>query len=120
MLKIFRRKKISLWLPSFLGCLLTLFAFFCIWSDAGEATEAAVGDHEDVSTILLAGVDEAGSNTDMMMLCTFHKRSGSVKLVQIPRDTYYRTELGEGKINRVYRSVASKKDKNKFMCSAVC
>lgn len=112
MFKLFQRKKITVLLPCFLGSLLVLLAFFCIWSEKGEAKEAAVRDTADITTVLLAGVDEAGNNTDMLMLCTFHRRNGSVKLIQIPRDTYYRTEKGEGKINRVYRISSAKNGKN--------
>ena len=92
-----------------LGGLLLLLSFWGIWTADGEAKETTVQESGDLTTVLLVGVDEAGSNTDMLMLCTFDRREGSVKLIQIPRDTYYRTEQSEGKINRIYRSVASKK-----------
>ncbi len=108
-----KKRKVAIWLPSIGACLLLIVVFVRIFSAEGESRETAAKGNGNQTTILLAGVDDAGFNTDMLMLCSLEQTSGKMKLAQIPRDTYYRTPRGEGKLNRIYRSNASKYGKKR-------
>lgn len=57
---------------------------------------------------LVCGVDEAETRTDVIFVVNFDSKSGTIKLLSIPRDTY--TEVlpsVEDKINSVGRSIPS-------------
>lgn len=103
------KKRLSVCLPTAGAVLLALWVFIFLWG-CGHDTQQTV--KEDGSgerkNVLVAGVDDAGENTDMLMLCSQEMRSGALKILQIPRDTLYRNEKSTGKINRVYRSNMSK------------
>lgn len=71
---------------------------------------ARTAENDDV-TILVTGLDEAAKNTDVMLLLSFSRREGVFRFLQIPRDTYWRTEDGEGKINGIFPTLLSKYDK---------
>ncbi|MBU5465350.1 LCP family protein [Virgibacillus sp. MSJ-26] len=73
--------------------------------------EEAVDPIEDNVTVLFLGVDtseerayEEKSRTDAMLVATFNKDEGTVKLLSIPRDTYvYVPEIGYNtKINHAH------------------
>src|SRR5690625_2398006 len=73
--------------------------------------EEAVDPIEDNVTVLFLGVDtseerayEDKSRTDAMLVATFNKDEGTVKLLSIPRDTYvYVPEIGyNSKINHAH------------------
>lgn len=51
--------------------------------------------------ILVVGRDVKGSNTDVMMVCSYDKPAGTVTLMQIPRDTYVVDPVNEGKSKRI-------------------
>ena len=51
---------------------------------------------------LLAGVDEAGQNTDSLMLVKISSECESISVVRIPRDSFIRTNDGFAKINSVF------------------
>ncbi len=109
-----KKRRIFIWLPAFGACLLSLFVFAQLWQgESGGGAQVSGKGRSSTKTVLLAGVDEAGENTDMLMLCSLDTEAGRVRLLQIPRDTYYRTEKGTGKINRVYRSYVSKYGKKR-------
>ncbi|MBO7304740.1 MAG: LCP family protein [Clostridia bacterium] len=55
-------------------------------------------------TYLLAGVDDAASNTDVLMLVTFDSARSAGSVIQIPRDTYFESDGKTNKINHVYPS----------------
>lgn len=109
-----KNKRYKIWLPTFLGCLLVLLSFTILLRAEPSNRQAMTGKGENAyKTVLLAGVDEAGENTDMLMLCTLDKEKGSLSILQIPRDTYYRTPNDSGKINRIYHSNSSKHGKKR-------
>jgi len=108
-----RKDRVLIWLSGTFAFLLTLGVFAFLWGCSPRTSEAARSGEERRKNILVAGVDDAGENTDMLMLCSQNLDSGDLKILQIPRDTLYRIENGSGKINRVYRSVASKHGKEK-------
>ena len=102
------KKRVFVLLSLSAACLLSFAVFFLILKNGGEDTQVTAKGENASATFLFAGVDDAGENTDMLMLCRISKEKGSVHFVQIPRDTFYKTETGKGKINRVYRQNVSK------------
>ncbi|MFL0579772.1 LCP family protein [Dietzia sp. 179-F 9C3 NHS] len=69
---------------------------------------------EEVS-VLRAGDDEEGENTDTILLIRVPKDGSSATAISIPRDTYVRTrDIGQSKINGVYSGT-----KDKYLESAV-
>ncbi len=76
---------------------------------ADENTKkCAVSTQGNVTRILIGGMDESADNTDVLMLLSVSHRDGSINLLQIPRDTYVRSEESEGKINRFYHQGSGK------------
>lgn len=60
---------------------------------------------ENVYNLMIVGRDAAGSNTDVIMVCSYDVKNGSMALMQIPRDSYVVDPINEGKtkkINAVY------------------
>jgi len=107
------KKRVFVLLSLSAACLLSFAVFFLILKNGGEDTQVTASGENASATFLFAGVDDAGENTDMLMLCRISKEKGSVHFVQIPRDTFYKTETGKGKINRVYRQNVSKYGKKR-------
>ena len=70
----------------------------------GEGGEGKGNTGERV-TVLCVGLDEAAGNTDVMMLLSVDTTNRQLSVLQIPRDTYCRTAMGEGKINAIYPSL---------------
>ena len=108
-----KKRRLFILLPTIGACVLSLLVLLRLFGfDENEREVTAKGGGE-YKTFLLAGVDEAGENTDMLMLCSVNSGEGCVRFLQIPRDTYYRTEKGGGKINRIFRANASKYGKKR-------
>lgn len=95
-------------LPILGALVLTGSVFLFLLSHGEEHSDQTIARGEDRQVYLIAGVDEAGANTDALMLLSVSTDSGRMHLMQIPRDTYYKTDNGEGKINRLYRTYLSK------------
>lgn len=77
---------------------LLLFAFsFLILSVFAAQTKK-----DTVTTYLLAGLDDAASNTDFLALATFNRETKSIAFLQIPRDTFLFSEGERLKINGLY------------------
>ena len=53
-------------------------------------------------TVLCLGLDDAAGNTDVMMLLSWAPQDGALTLLQIPRDTYFRSHTAQSKINQLY------------------
>ena len=53
-------------------------------------------------TLLCAGLDAAAEHTDVLMLVSFLEDTGKIAVLQIPRDTYFRAETAQCKINQLY------------------
>ncbi len=59
-------------------------------------------------TVLLTGIDDALGGSDVIMLAALDTEAGSVRIVQIPRDTYInRSGSSHHKLNSVYSSAAA-------------
>jgi len=59
---------------------------------------------EGAYNFLLLGYDRVGLNTDVIMIANFNVKTGSVSIVQIPRDTY----LDGHRANAVYATMYNK------------
>ena len=95
-------------LCAILACSMSVFVFaFVLHGGDLETSELSVSA-SGVTRVLIAGLDESGSHTDVLMLFSASAEDGSVGVMQIPRDTYVRYEGSEGKINRLYRECVSK------------
>ena len=101
------KKRVAVLASVAFSLLLALSVFLYLWQWDSESTQAISEGNEDLN-FLVAGVDDAGYHTDMMMLCNISTKSGDLKLIQIPRDTYFRTQSGGGRINRLYANYLSK------------
>ena len=55
-------------------------------------------------TFVVAGVDEDGYRTDLILLCQVNRRKGEVNILQIPRDTKVKNKRNDKKINSAYFS----------------
>lgn len=65
--------------------------------------EGSVNTSAEVPMVfLLAGLDEAAENTDVLCLLSMDLSENRMAVLQIPRDTYYRADGGEGKMNAIY------------------
>lgn len=53
---------------------------------------------------LVAGLDDAASNTDALLVITYDSKDNSSSIIQIPRDTYCKFGSGLNKINHLYAS----------------
>lgn len=69
---------------------IVLFVGICcvIGQPKAEGSDGAALRRPGVSTILLAGTDEAGYRTDTIILMTVDSKQDAVSLLSIPRDTY--------------------------------
>ncbi len=54
------------------------------------------------TTILVAGLDDAVDNTDVLMLLSVDNGSQEITVLQIPRDTYFCADTAQNKINQIY------------------
>lgn len=63
--------------------------------------------HGAVRTFVVAGVDEGGYRTDLILLCQVNRRDNKVSILQIPRDTRVeKNGRSDRKINSAYYSGA--------------
>ncbi len=53
---------------------------------------------------LIAGLDDAAQNTDVLALFSYSTQDNSASVIQIPRDTYVNFGNRQGKINHLYAS----------------
>ena len=106
-------KKILLF--SLVGILIASFLsgviFFALLKEENAIdTVAAEGDGKNY---ILAGLDEAGNNTDMLLLVSVKEKGNALSFLQIPRDTYLSIDGFEGKINQIYSRKTTKKDQKR-------
>ncbi len=59
---------------------------------------------QTVRNIVVAGVDEGGYRTDLILLCQINKHTGETNILQIPRDTKVTNRRNDKKINSAYFS----------------
>ncbi len=83
---------------------LLLIGLFCGLSACVAPLSAGVFSPEAPGRLvfLVAGLDDAAENTDVLLLCSFSEETGQVYAVQVPRDTYDRFGKGQNKLNQYY------------------
>lgn len=59
---------------------------------------------DSVYNVVVAGVDEGGYRTDLILLCQVNKYNGEINILQIPRDTKITNKRNDKKINSAYFS----------------
>ena len=119
-----RSREYILWCSIALVCVLLLsFALaICFYKPEVEqqpqfSTESTMEENTETSadpykrkegfyTFLIAGMDAYSNNTDVLMLASLNEKTGEVKIVQIPRDTYINKTVGGYKsltrVNGIY------------------
>ncbi len=58
----------------------------------------------EFENFVVAGVDEEGYRTDLILFCQLNKRDGKLNILQIPRDTKVENKRNDKKINSAYFS----------------
>ena len=87
-------------------------AIICIWMIINFLIALITGQNfsifgcssEPVRNIVVAGVDEGGYRTDLILLCQINRYDGEVNILQIPRDTKVSNHRNDKKINSAYYS----------------
>lgn len=69
---------------------------FAFWSKEKSVSS------QTVDNFVVAGVDEEGLRTDLILLCQYNDLTKSVNVLQIPRDTKVETKRTDKKINSAY------------------
>ncbi|MBQ5746651.1 MAG: LCP family protein, partial [Clostridia bacterium] len=90
-------------LPIILAC--TLLFSFVIYLNASKGAlqnRYAATNDDGVTTFLCVGFDVVGNNTDSIILLSLNDEEKSLKILQIPRDTYFSKDTTNGKINQLY------------------
>ena len=90
-------------LPIILACTLIFshVIYFNASKGAFQNRYAATND-DGVTTFLCVGFDEVANNTDSIILVSLNDEEKSLKILQIPRDTYFNKDTTNGKINQLY------------------
>lgn len=92
---------------------VVLLAFFvCLWMvynfiiavTTGQKFSILGNSFTPIHNIIVAGVDEGGYRTDLILLCQVNRRDGEVNILQIPRDTKVQNNRNDKKINSAYYS----------------
>lgn len=63
---------------------------------------SAYGAGKNQFRYLILGLDDAASNSDSIMILTYNSGDNTSSLIQIPRDTYCKTDSGINKLNSVF------------------
>lgn len=71
---------------------------FAFWT-RGEAVKASA-----VQNFVVAGIDQEGLRTDVILFCQYNNLTKKLNLLQIPRDTKIDTKRSDKKINSAYGS----------------
>ncbi len=87
-------------------------AIICIWMiytfilalASGQKFSMLGVSSEPVRTFVVAGIDEGGYRTDLIMLCQTNRYTNETNIIQIPRDTRVENNRNDKKINSAYYS----------------
>lgn len=86
--------------------IIWMFYNFIIALQTGE-TFSILGNGSSrlgAETFVVAGVDEGGYRTDLILLCQVDRKGNKVNILQIPRDTRVENRRNDRKINSAYYS----------------
>lgn len=99
--------------------LTTILVFVCIFSISCRRNDMTVDNSpKTVYTYLVAGLDDAADNTDVLFLLAYDSEENIATVLQIPRDTFCRYNGTGGKINRIFPSlIAEGKSRKEAMRS---
>lgn len=89
-----------------------LIVAFCAWLLYSLASSLVTGNKfsvfgpatRDTRDIVVAGVDEGGYRTDLILLCHIDRVNNQMNILQIPRDTKIDNKRNDKKINSAYYS----------------
>lgn len=96
------KKRKYIFLPIILIFLLSIIFYLRANSSFPiPAENVNTGEDKNV-TVLCAGFDQVGSNTDSIIFLSLNTDEKSLKILQIPRDTYFKKDTTNGKINQLY------------------
>ncbi len=59
---------------------------------------------EQIEDFVVAGIDEDGTRTDLILFCRYNRADNSLNVIQIPRDTKVENKRRDKKINSAYGS----------------
>ncbi len=87
-----------------------LFIAVCAWLLYSVIGSFATGQKysvlgpgsKDVRNIVVAGVDEGGYRTDLILLCHIDRTKNELNILQIPRDTKIDNKRNDKKINSAF------------------
>lgn len=81
---------------------------FGFWGTGGT-------QEKTVQNFIVAGVDDDGTRTDVILLCQYNLAENKLNVLQVPRDTKIETDRTDKKINSAYGS----KEKEKALSAAL-
>lgn len=101
-----------------LFCVIIFFSalFYICLFDKNQTNDrnALVSDKKRVYNILIAGIDDTGTNSDVIIFASYDTSERSLGILQIPRDTAVFSSDGNAKrINSVYGSALASCDGKK-------
>lgn len=63
-----------------------------------------ISSADEVQDFVVAGIDEEGYRTDLILFCRYNLNDNSINVLQIPRDTKVENDRSDKKINSAYGS----------------
>ena len=103
--------------------IFAVFLLFFTFSVLFLSVFAVQTKKSGIATYLLAGFDDAASNTDFLALAILNRETKSIAFLQIPRDTFLLNEGESLKINQLYPRALqgkSKQEKQNAMHALMC
>ena len=88
--------------------LLLLALILALTSCFGRSESASNKTDKTKYAFLIAGMDDAAANTDVLFTLSYDSDTLTTRIAQIPRDTYYNFGGSQNKINQVYASAMAK------------
>lgn len=77
---------------------------FLVSLSTGQKFSILGASSQPVRNVVVAGVDEGGYRTDLIMLCQINRRTNELNILQIPRDTRVQNKRNDKKINSAFFS----------------
>ena len=81
---------------------LVAFAFLFVTEFALDVSAFGAGKNEFLYLIL--GLDDAASNSDAILIVSYKSSDNTASVIQLPRDTYCKSNTSLNKMNSVYAS----------------
>lgn len=86
---------------TFVICLWMIYNFVIALA-TGQKFSVFGNSTVPVKNVVVAGVDEDGYRTDLILLCQINRRRGEINILQVPRDTRVENRRNDKKINSAY------------------